>query len=79
MTLDEIIEALSEDVDDEGADYEKYTKLAEALKEKFPNRGYGGIIMDIAWEEKTHHDHIKHILTDMGADEEEPAENEKIA
>lgn len=71
MTLDEIIKALTEDVDDEDADYDKYTKLSEALNEKFPHRGYGAIIRDIAHEEMMHQHHIKCILKDMGADEEE--------
>lgn len=74
MSLEEIIGALTKDVTDEESDHEKYMKLAEALEEKFPSRGYGGIIKDIAHEEAIHRAHIHDILADMGADMGEEAD-----
>lgn len=69
MTLEETITSLREDLDSENSDYEKYMKLAESMDEKFPNRGYGGVLRDIAKEEMAHQFHIKCMLKDMGADD----------
>ena len=60
-----IIEELKKDLEDEGADNEKYMKLAAAADAKYPCRGYGAILRDIAKEEAIHHKHIKMILEDM--------------
>ncbi len=56
---------LAKDLEDEGSDHEKYMKLADAADEKYPCRGYGAILRDIAREEAVHHKHIKMILDDM--------------
>ena len=56
---------LMKDLEEEGADSDKYMKLADAMDEKYPCRGYGAILRDIAREEKSHHKHIKMILEDM--------------
>lgn len=77
MTLEEMITSLREDLDSENSDYDKYMKLAESMDEKFPKRGYGGILRDIAKEEMTHQLHIKYMLKDMGADEEENKEEDE--
>ena len=63
----DIIEELKKDLEDEGADNEKYLKLAAAADMKYPCRGYGSILRDIAREEAVHHKHIKMILEDMHA------------
>lgn len=60
-----IIEELKKDLEDEGADNEKYLKLAAAADMQYPCRGYGAILRDIAKEEAIHHKHIKMILEDM--------------
>lgn len=61
----DIVEELKKDLEDEGADNEKYLKLAAAADMKYPCRGYGSILRDIAKEEAIHHKHIKMILEDM--------------
>lgn len=61
----DIVEELKKDLEDEGADNEKYMKLAAAADAKYPCRGYGAILRDIAKEEAIHHKHIKMILEDM--------------
>lgn len=63
----DIVEELKKDLEDEGADNEKYLKLAAAADKKYPCRGYGAILRDIAKEEAIHHKHIKMILEDMHA------------
>lgn len=68
-----IVEELKKDLEDEGADNEKYMKLAAAADMKYPCRGYGAILRDIAKEEAIHHKHIKMILEDMHA----PTEDQK--
>ena len=60
-----IVEELKKDLEDEGADNEKYLKLAAAADMQYPCRGYGAILRDIAKEEAIHHKHIKMILEDM--------------
>lgn len=60
-----IAEELKKDLESESSDNDKYMKLAAAADEKYPCRGYGAILRDIAREEKTHHKHIKMILEDM--------------
>lgn len=62
-----IAEELKKDLESEGADNEKYLKLAAAADMKYPCRGYGSILRDIAREEAVHHKHIKMILEDMHA------------
>lgn len=62
-----ITEELKKDLESEGADNEKYLKLAAAADMKYPCRGYGSILRDIAREEAVHHKHIKMILEDMHA------------
>ena len=61
----DIVEELKKDLEDEGADNEKYLKLAAAADMQYPCRGYGAILRDIAKEEAIHHKHIKMILEDM--------------
>lgn len=61
----DIAEELKKDLESEGADNEKYLKLAAAADMKYPCRGYGSILRDIAREEAVHHKHIKMILEDM--------------
>ena len=61
----DIVEELKKDLEDEGADNEKYLKLAAAADMQYPCRGYGAILRDIAKEEAIHHKHIKTILEDM--------------
>ena len=63
----DIVEELKKDLEDEGADNEKYLKLAAAADMQYPCRGYGAILRDIAKEEAIHHKHIKMILEDMHA------------
>ena len=63
----DIVEELKKDLESEGADNEKYLKLAAAADMKYPCRGYGSILRDIAREEAVHHKHIKMILEDMHA------------
>ena len=71
MEFDEIISVLTRDARDEESDHDKYMKLADELDNNFPDRGYGGIIRDIAGEEETHRAHIRDILKDIGADTED--------
>ena len=61
----DIVSELKKDLEDEASDHEKYMKLADAADEKYPCRGYGAILRDIAREEGVHHRHIKMILDDM--------------
>lgn len=61
----DVVSELKKDLEDEGADNEKYMKLAMAADKKYPCRGYGAILRDIAKEEAIHHKHIKMILEDM--------------
>lgn len=63
----DIAAELKKDLEDEEADNNKYMKLAEAADMKYPCRGYGAILRDIAREEAVHHKHIKMILEDMHA------------
>ena len=70
MNLAEIIDTLLADAEEENSDHEKYMKLYEALEEKFPDKGYGCIIRDIAEEESLHRCHIQHILKELGADDD---------
>lgn len=69
----DIVAELKKDLEDEEADNSKYMKLAAAADMKYPCRGYGAILRDIASEEATHHKHIKMILEDMHA----PMEDQK--
>lgn len=62
-----IVAELKTDLAEEAHDNEKYKKLAEVADEKYPHKGYGAILRDIAREEKTHHKHIQMILEDMQA------------
>lgn len=63
----DVVAELKKDLEDEEADNGKYTKLAAAADMKYPCRGYGSILRDIAREEAVHHKHIKMILEDMHA------------
>lgn len=70
----DIAEELKKDYESEEADNGKYLKLAEAADMKYPCRGYGAILRDIAREEETHRKHIKMILEDMHVDIRAPME-----
>lgn len=61
---------LKKDLEDEENDNGKYMKLAMEADKKYPCRGYGAILRDIAKEEAIHHKHIKMILEDMHAEME---------
>jgi len=61
----DITAELQADYESEEADNDKYMKLADAADKKYPCRGYGSILRDIAREEATHRKHIKMILDDM--------------
>lgn len=61
----DIAAELKADYESEEADNDKYLKLAEAADKKYPCRGYGSILKEIAREEETHRRHIKMILEDM--------------
>lgn len=63
----DIATELKKDYESEEADNDKYLKLAEAADKKYPCRGYGSILRDIAREEEIHRKHIKMILEDMHA------------
>lgn len=67
----DIVEELKKDLEDEETDNGKYMKLAAAADAKYPCRGYGAILRDIAREESIHHKHIKMILEDMHASMED--------
>ena len=67
----DIVAELKKDLEDEEADNGKYMKLAAAADMKYPCRGYGAILRDIAREEAVHHKHIKMILEDMHASMED--------
>ena len=56
---------LEEDHESEMSDHDKYMELAMIADEKYPCRGYGAILRDIAKEEEIHRKHIKAILEDM--------------
>lgn len=56
---------LEEDHEEEINDHDKYMKQAMMADEKYPCRGYGSILRDIAREEEIHRRHIKAILDDM--------------
>ena len=62
---------LKKDLEDEENDNGKYMKLAAEADKKYPCRGYGAILRDIAREESVHHKHLRMILEDMHSKMEE--------
>ena len=56
---------------DEAADVEKYMNLSDYAKTNHPDCPYAQVLKDIAMEEKTHHKHIRMILSSMEAKETE--------
>ena len=67
----DLVAELKKDLEDEAGDHDKYLKLAMAADEKYPWRGYGAILRDIAKEEGIHRKHIQMILEDMHVGQEE--------
>lgn len=74
----DIVAELKKDLESEGADNQKYMRLADAADEKYPCRGYGSILRAIAKEEETHHRHIKMILDDMHVPPDMPVEKPEV-
>ena len=65
----DIRKMVEESIQDETNDVEKYTKMSEALKEKYPCEGYWAILRDIAREEGVHKKHLDMILSKLPSPE----------
>lgn len=65
----DIRKMVEESIQDETNDVEKYTKMSEALKEKYPCKGYWAVLRDIASEEGVHKKHLDMILSKLPAPE----------
>ena len=63
--MDEMLKRLEEALEDEAADVDKYTAMADSAAQKWPDSGYSAVLRDIAKEEKVHHRHVQEIIDDM--------------
>lgn len=60
-----VLEMIQKDVEAENNDMNKYTELAKQADEEYPGHGYGGILRDIAHEERSHHKYLMAIMDDI--------------
>ena len=67
--MDEMVKKLQEAIEDESADVEKYTEMAETAAAAYPETAYAAVLRDIAREEGVHKRHLEEILSDMHAGE----------
>ena len=65
---DEMIEMLKNQFLDECNGVVDYLNIAKDAKTKYPDKGYAQIFRDISREERTHKNHLKDILVDMGVE-----------